>query len=101
MKVLNTQKGPRGINTKTGPVLIEPGQEVDVEISEEELKVAKASGWFSISGEEAEKPSEREELKKQAGELGLQYPGNISNTKLKEMIDAKLAEPPPAPPTAQ
>lgn len=40
---------------------------------------------------EAEKPSERDELKKQAEELGLQYPGNISNAKLKEMIDAKLA----------
>lgn len=48
MKVLNTQKGPRGINTKTGPVLIEPGQEVDVEITEDELKVAKASGWFEF-----------------------------------------------------
>jgi|GEM_PF-3479444 len=36
-------------------------------------------------------PSERDELKKQADELGLEYPGNISNVKLKEMIDAKLA----------
>lgn len=36
-------------------------------------------------------PSERDELKKQADELGLDYPGNISNVKLREMIDAKLA----------
>ncbi|MCS0459528.1 hypothetical protein [Rhizobium favelukesii] len=36
-------------------------------------------------------PSERDELKKQASELGLEYPGNISNVKLKELIDAKLA----------
>lgn len=36
-------------------------------------------------------PSEREELKKQADELQLEYPGNISNAKLKELIDAKLA----------
>lgn len=36
-------------------------------------------------------PTERDELKKQADELGLEYPGNISNAKLKELIDAKLA----------
>lgn len=36
-------------------------------------------------------PSERDELKKQAAELGLEYAGNISNVKLKELIDAKLA----------
>ncbi len=39
-------------------------------------------------------PTERDELKKQAEELKLEYPGNISNAKLKELIDAKLAEPP-------
>jgi hypothetical protein len=36
-------------------------------------------------------PSERDELKKQADELGLEYAGNISSVKLKELIDAKLA----------
>lgn len=36
-------------------------------------------------------PSEREELKKQAAELELEYPRNISTEKLKELIDAKLA----------
>lgn len=37
---------------------------------------------------------DRDDLKKQADELGLTYPGNISNAKLKELIDAKLAEAP-------
>ena len=36
-------------------------------------------------------PSDREDLKKQAAELGLEYARNISNEKLKELIDAKLA----------
>jgi len=36
-------------------------------------------------------PSERDELKKQANELGLEYARNISTEKLKELIDAKLA----------
>lgn len=36
-------------------------------------------------------PSERDELKKQASELGLEFPANIKTEKLKELIDAKLA----------
>lgn len=35
---------------------------------------------------------EREELKKQADELGIEYAKNVSNAKLQELIDAKLAE---------
>ncbi|GAA2817202.1 hypothetical protein EDC40_103652 [Aminobacter aminovorans] len=50
MKVTNTQQGPRGINAVGGAVLIEPGQSVDVEVSEAELKVAEATGWFSFEG---------------------------------------------------
>lgn len=54
------------------------------------------SGAISVDGkaksQDDDKPSERDELKAQADELGLQYPGNISTAKLKEMIDAKLAE---------
>lgn len=37
-------------------------------------------------------PSERDELKKQAGELGIEYAKNISTEKLRALIDAKLAE---------
>lgn len=36
-------------------------------------------------------PSERDELKKQADELGIDYAKNISTDKLRELIDAKLA----------
>jgi hypothetical protein len=34
---------------------------------------------------------DREDLKKQAGELGIEYPRNIPTEKLKELIDIKLA----------
>ncbi|WP_169194939.1 hypothetical protein [Devosia sp. MC1541] len=34
---------------------------------------------------------DRDDLKKQADELGLEYARNISTEKLKELIDAKLA----------
>lgn len=36
--------------------------------------------------------SERDDLKKQADELGVQYAKNIPTEKLRELIDAKLAE---------
>lgn len=34
---------------------------------------------------------DRDDLKKQAGELGIEFARNITNEKLKELIDAKLA----------
>lgn len=94
MKVTNISAGPRGLNTKDGPVLVEPKGTVEVEMSEAEYKVSKGTGWFEFSGK-AEKDDDgldREELKAQAKELGIEHAGNISNVKLKELIDAKLAE---------
>lgn len=61
MKVTNISEGPRGLNTKNGPVLVEPGQTIDdIELVDAELKVAKATGWFDFSGKvpSAEEPSE-------------------------------------------
>lgn len=48
MQITNTQKGPRGLNTKAGSILIEPGESVDVELEAAELKVAKSTDWFSF-----------------------------------------------------
>lgn len=98
MQFTNTAKGPRGLNTASGPVLVEPGQTVDVEISSAELKVAMATGWFDVSGkepahdDEGEDGLDREDLKKQADELNIQYAPNVKTAKLKELIDAKLAQ---------
>lgn len=58
------------------------------QLAERDAEIAKLKGGKP----DDDKPSERDELKKQADELKLEYPGNISNAKLKEMIDAKLAE---------
>lgn len=96
------QAGPRGINTSSGPVLLDPGQTVDVDVSAAELKVAKATGWFSFAGKNSSQSdeflqgkgadTEREDLKKQADELGIDYAKNIPTDKVKELVDAKLAE---------
>jgi hypothetical protein len=59
MKITSTQTGPRGLNAIGGQVLVDPGQTVDVELSAAELKVAQATGWFSI--EEIEPPAKPED----------------------------------------
>lgn len=51
MQVKNTQQGPRGLNTEAGPVLVEPGQTVDVKLSTAELASARKSGWFEFGAE--------------------------------------------------
>ncbi|MER9677645.1 hypothetical protein [Mesorhizobium sp. M0208] len=82
MKVTNSQAGPRGINTTSAPVLIDPGQTVDVEVSSAELKVAKQPAGSRFAGKDSSQSAEfqgkaaadreREDLKKQADDLGIE-----------------------------
>jgi hypothetical protein len=57
MKVTNNQAGPRGINTVNGPVLIEPGETVEIEVFAREKAHIEASKWFEIDGDYTENPS--------------------------------------------
>jgi hypothetical protein len=50
LKIKNTQQGPRGVNAISGPVLVDPGQTVEVEVYEREKEHLDASGWFEIKG---------------------------------------------------
>lgn len=103
MQVTNTQKGPRGINTAQGPVLIEPGQTVDVEVSEAELKVARASGWFEFGKAAAAKPPETkaadldklsdDELRAYLKARNVAVDGRLGREKLLEAAKAAPAEP--------
>ncbi|MDX0596490.1 hypothetical protein GOD17_14840 [Sinorhizobium medicae] len=56
MKITNTQPGPRGINTVNGPVLVEAGQTVEVEIFAREKAHIKASKWFEVEGDYTDNP---------------------------------------------
>lgn len=58
MKVTNTQEGARGLNTKNGPVLVEPKATVDVEMEATELEVAKGTGWFEFGAAAAKAAAE-------------------------------------------
>lgn len=48
MKIKNITPGARGVHSIKGPVMIEPGAEVDVELSEAEEAVSRATGWFEF-----------------------------------------------------
>ena len=48
VKITNVQTGPRGLNTLHGPVIVEPGLTVEVEMSDAEREVSLATGWFQI-----------------------------------------------------
>lgn len=74
---------------------LKPKETKEIDLIDTKANAARIkSGAISVEGKA--KSSERDELKAQADELKLEYPGNISNAKLKEMIDTKLAEPPAA-----
>lgn len=101
----NTAPGIRGIQTANGLVYFKPNQSRAIEFENSEAGEAMAKrahqrGFVAAKGNDAaepakpadDKPVDRDDLKKQAGELGLEYPKNIPTDKLKEMIDAKLAD---------
>ena len=55
-KLTNYTSGPKGVHTVGGLVYVDAGKtSEDLDISEGELKAAKATGWFSKpKGDEAE-----------------------------------------------
>lgn len=52
-KLTNITSGPKGLHSKDGPVLVAPGQTVEVDISPEELASSKKTGWFTFEGQSA------------------------------------------------
>lgn len=57
MKITNTQKGPRGVNAVSGPVLIDPEQTVEVDVYAREKEHLDATGWFLIEGDYKDDPA--------------------------------------------
>ena len=53
IKVVNISPGPRGLNTKAGPVMLAPGQGANVDLSEGELAASERTGWFTFEGQSA------------------------------------------------
>lgn len=59
----NTADGPRIVNGSEGPVSILPGQSADVEVSDAELKSAKATEWFELGSKAAKEAAKADDGK--------------------------------------
>lgn len=52
-KFTNTTKGPKGVNTKTGVVMVDPGKtSADLDVEDFEVTSAENTGWFEIDAAE-------------------------------------------------
>lgn len=47
-KITNVSKGPRGIHTEDGFVVLAPGESQDLKLSKAELKAAEEGDWFHV-----------------------------------------------------
>lgn len=96
--IKNTSRAMQGVHTTDGLRFIEPGSTRTLDVADEYVDRVNSLPFFDakwLSDDEDDdqdpEPLDRDDLKKQAAELGLEYPRNISTEKLKELIDAKLA----------
>lgn len=67
MKITNTQAGPRGFyalndaHSGSNSIVLAPGETVDVEMTEGELRASRATGWFNIEIDDPEAADEEPE----------------------------------------
>lgn len=107
MTTYNVKNGgflDKAFRVHDGFKVVVAGEEAEVTTSEpltdeqieafaaEKVKVIVVSGDPEETDEQGGGKLDRDDLKKQAAELGIEYPRNISTEKLNELIDAKLAE---------
>lgn len=101
-------KSPTMLYKCPGPHQIHGGHFDYTIVDEGDIEQALAEGWHltttdakaehdaaSASGKpvgDDSAPATRDELKQKADELGLTYPGNISNAKLAELVEQALAK---------
>lgn len=98
-KITITNTRPGGFGIPGGPVIA--GNEGSLEVEQKDwdgvkdhpvVKAWLVAGHLKIDGAvEEDDGLDREDLKKQASELGIEFARNIAIDKLKELIDAKLA----------
>lgn len=58
MRITNVSRGPRGVNTMAGLLMLAPGEAAEAEVSDAEAAIASGTGWFEIVGDDpaGEKP---------------------------------------------
>lgn len=94
-RVKNGSSLDKAFKVYGGHHIVSAGKEDDIpdaaELTEAQIDAFARDGVTVTDSKPNDPPNEREEMKKQAAELGIEYPKNISTEKLKELIDAKLA----------
>ena len=91
MKIRNIAPGARGLHTTTGTHLLEPGQEIEAEMTPAEHASSHRTGWFDMPAPDEDDGLDREALKARARELGLDHAPKISTRKLKELVESGAA----------
>lgn len=100
MDITNTSRAPQGVHSVDGLVFIEPNATRTVDVADDYVDRVKALPFLTTDNpldhdgngkSGGATNTDREGLKTQAKELGIDHPRNISTDKLKELIDAKLA----------
>ena len=61
MKITNIETGPRGLHGSHGPVVLNPGETVDVEMDAGEIASASRTGWFRFGEEDPVAPAPGDE----------------------------------------
>ena len=95
IKATNIAPGPRGMHTKDGPVMLMPSQTLDVDMTAEEIAVARNTGWFTFEGDSAKDVTasldtmQDEELRALLAQKGVQADGLWGHDKL--VTEAKKA----------
>jgi hypothetical protein len=96
--IKNTSRALQGVHTTEGLAFIEPGSTRTLDVADDYVERVKKLPFLEAKWHSEAPPVpapaeelDRDELKAQANELGLDYARNISTEKLKELIDAKLA----------
>ena len=101
---MSNPTNPTMLYKAPGPHEIHGGRFDYTIVDDDQIEATLAAGWYLTTTEakaahEAalqlaadNAPPTRDELKRKADELGLSYPGNISNANLSAMIEAKLSD---------
>ena len=101
VSVTNNSAALQGVRGVGGVIYIPAGATRTVEFDENGYVLAKRLPFLSFDAgpldhdgdghKGGSEPADRDELKKQADELGIDYAKNIPTEKLRDLIDAKLA----------
>jgi hypothetical protein len=98
--ITNNSRALQGVHSVAGLVFIEPKATLSIDVADDYVERVKALPFLTVDDAldhdgdgkaGGATNSDREDLKAQAKELGIEHPRNIPTDKLKELIDAKLA----------